>query len=166
MSSSSSAAIDGAFRRVAALTILALMVVPVPTGAETRDAPYRHPVVGLVVDFFDPDAGRYGAGNRGIDYLVFPGQAVRSAGAGTVVFAGSVAGENYVTVQHPDGLRSSYSYLAAIEVVRGTHVGPGDLLGATTHRFQLGFRSGDVYIDPYPLLGGHMTARLIEVVPG
>lgn len=95
---------------------------------------------------------RFGPGNRGIDFDVVPGLAVAAVAAGTVTFAGSVAGELFVTVQHADGRRASYSYLLVIAVERGDVVDVGTVLGSTSGRFQLGLRDGDRYLDPAGLI--------------
>ena len=48
---------------------------------------------------------------------------MRASADGTVVFAGPVAGTLHVTLRHADGVRTSYSVLAAIEVVlEGLHL--------------------------------------------
>ena len=65
-----------------------------------------------------------------------------------MVFAGSVAGSRHVTVHHGDGLRSSYSYLATIDVAVGDPVGPGQSVGTSAARLHLGVRAGDAYLDP------------------
>ncbi len=112
---------------------------------------YRPPTDAVVSEPFRAPAGPYGAGNRGLDYSTRPGSAVRAIGDGTVVFAGPVAGQLYVTVLHPDGLRSSYSYLAAIDVTLGQSVVIGAQIGVAGDRLQLGVRRGDTYIDPATL---------------
>jgi len=124
-------------------------------------APYRPPVVAVVVDGFRLPNGPYGAGNRGIEYRTRPGQAVSVIGAGVVVFAGPVAGARFVTVLHPDGLLSSYSYLERLEVGVGEVLAAGRRIGTATDRLQLGIRRDGVYIDPAPLLGAALRVRLV-----
>ena len=48
-----------------------------------------------------------------------PGTPVVASAAGQVVFAGPVAGTLHVTIVHPDGLRTTYSFLAAVAGARG-----------------------------------------------
>jgi murein DD-endopeptidase MepM/ murein hydrolase activator NlpD len=100
-------------------------------------------------------------GHRGVDLAAAPGAPVRAAGAGTVAFAGSVAGVPVVSIQHPDGLRTTY-----VPVVAGLHAGaavvagdpigtlqpghPGCPVAACLH---WGLRSGATYLDPMSLLG-------------
>ena len=62
----------------------------------------------------------------------------------------------------PDGLRTSYSYLATIEVSVGDPVGPGQSVGTSTARLHLGVRAGAAYIDP-ALLFGPGGVRLVPI---
>jgi murein DD-endopeptidase MepM/ murein hydrolase activator NlpD len=170
-------------RRPAVLTILVLLahVAPALAGpALDRAAPfvahaeaqvaggerpmaYRFPVDAPVVRGFEPPDGPYGAGHRGIDLDASPGTAVRAAEEGLVRHAGAVAGVTWVSVDHPDGLRTSYGPLTGLTVAAGDPVGRGDLLGvvAATHHgaperdrgLHLGVRRGDVYLDPLTLPG-------------
>lgn len=140
---------------------LAASAAPPPT--------YRPPVDAPVVDPFRPPAVPYGSGNRGLEYGTAPGAEVQAAGDGEVVFAGPVAGSLHVTVRHPDGLRTTYSFLARIDVVVGQAVRQGDRLGTTVAHLHLGARVGDAYLDPAALFGtGPPTVRLVpfDVPPG
>ncbi|MFP5022970.1 M23 family metallopeptidase [Pseudonocardia phyllosphaerae] len=71
---------------------------------------------------------RYGRGHRGADLAGVPGQAVLVAREGVVVFAGRLAGRGVVSVDHPDGLRSTYEPVTA-SVTAGARVGAGDPVG-------------------------------------
>ena len=51
----------------------------------------------------------FGPGHRGVDLAAPVGAPVRAAAAGTVVFAGVLAGRGVVSVQHADGLRTTGS---------------------------------------------------------
>ena len=72
---------------------------------------------------------RFGPGHRGVDLTAAPGAAVLAAAAGTVVFAGVLAGRGVVSVQHPDGLRTTYEPVTAL-VAKGTSVTAGTALGS------------------------------------
>ena len=148
-------------RRLCVLVLFAVLGLAAPAAAET----YRPPVDAPVVDGFRLPAGQYGPGNRGLEYATSPGAPVRAIGAGLVVWAGTVAGNLAVTVLHPDGLRSSYSYLAAAEVKVGARVVRGQRIGTAGERLHLGVRSGGVYLDPATLFS---TAgiRLVPVGEG
>lgn len=158
---------------VAAVAAAIAVSAPPPAAAgpraphQPRPSPpaagYVPPVDAPVVDPFRPPAGRFGAGNRGLEYATTPGSPVRASAEGTVVFAGPVAGSRHVTVLHGDGLRTSYSFLASIEVVRGQQVAQGDTVGTAGDRLHFGARAGDAYIDPAVLFGGSVTE--LELLP-
>jgi len=137
----------------------------VASPAAAQAAPtYRPPLERSVSDPFDHTASRYGAGNRGLDYDVAAGDLVGAIGAGTVVFAGRVAGKVWVTVLHPDGLRSSSGPLATISVTTGDRVEVGTPLGTTGDAFHLGVRDSDRYLDPARLfVGQRRPARLVAL---
>jgi murein DD-endopeptidase MepM/ murein hydrolase activator NlpD len=141
-------------------------------GAEPAPAPgggtacspgtgYRPPVSAPVTDPFRAPAHPFGPGNRGLEYRSTPGSAVGAIGAGTVVFAGPVAGQLHVTVRHADGLRSTYSYLAEIAVGADEPVVRGQLVGRAGARLHLGVRCGTAYLDPAPLFARRGRARLV-----
>ncbi|HWC12430.1 MAG TPA: peptidoglycan DD-metalloendopeptidase family protein, partial [Acidimicrobiales bacterium] len=80
-----------------------------------------------------------------------------------VVFAGVVAGGLHVVVLHPDGIRTSYSFLRTIAVARGQKVVQGQALGTAADRLHFGARVGDAYIDPTSLFAG--AAPEVHLVP-
>jgi murein DD-endopeptidase MepM/ murein hydrolase activator NlpD len=110
--------------------------------------PYSPPVDAPVTDPFRAPATPYGPGNRGLEYATTPGTEARAIGTGTVTFAGRVAGRGVVTVEHPDGLRSSLTGLAEVRVAAGDRVERGAVLGTTAAVLHLGVRRGDEYLDP------------------
>ncbi len=128
----------------------ALTVLQAPAGAALSST-YVPPVDAPVTDPFRPPPGPFGAGNRGLEYGTRPGVEVRASADGVVTFAGLVAGSRHVTLRHPDGLRTTYSYLASIAVVLGQRVGQGDLVGTAGGRLHFSARSGDAYLDPASL---------------
>ena len=133
----------------------------VPAGGPGRLLP---PVDAVVSAGFSLPSGPYGPGNRGLEYETVEGQPVRAAAAGTVSFAGVIAGERYVSVRHGAELVTSYSYLGTIEVAIGDAVTRGQHLGTASRRFQLGVRRSGTYVDPAPLLGsGRLRPRLVAV---
>jgi murein DD-endopeptidase MepM/ murein hydrolase activator NlpD len=108
---------------------------------------------------FDPPSHPWGAGHRGVDLAGAEGQAVRSAGAGVVVYAGLLAGRGVVSVSH-GALRTTYEPVAPA-VRAGTRVAAGSVLGTlTTDRshcqhmacLHWGLRQGDRYLDPLSLI--------------
>jgi hypothetical protein len=140
-----------------------------PAGAATDDLPvvrYQPPVDGPVVDHFDLPDQPWQPGNRGIDYGPEPGTPVAAAADGRVVFAGPVAGALHVTVEHADGLRTSYSFLAEVRVRVGQRVGAGDVVGVAGGPFHFGVRTPDgTYLDPEALLAGTLRPH-VRLVPG
>jgi murein DD-endopeptidase MepM/ murein hydrolase activator NlpD len=80
-----------------------------------------------VVAGFTPPATSWSAGHRGVDLLGRPGQAVRAAAAGTVSFAGRIAGRGVVVVDHGP-TRTTYEPVTATKRV-GTRVEPADRIG-------------------------------------
>ncbi|HYF46331.1 MAG TPA: M23 family metallopeptidase [Acidimicrobiales bacterium] len=146
-------------RLLLVLAVIAAALAAVPAHAHTHT--YRPPVSAPVVDGFRLPAGSYGPGNRGLEYATAPGTPVRAIGPGLVVWSGRVAGNLAVTVLHPDGLRSSYSYLAAVEVKVNGRVVRGQQLGTAGERLHLGVRAGGAYLDPATLF----TTPGLRLVP-
>jgi murein DD-endopeptidase MepM/ murein hydrolase activator NlpD len=118
---------------------------------------------------FDAPAHRYGPGHRGVDLATVPGQPLRAAAAGTVVFAGRVAGRGVVSIAHAGGLHTTYepvqaSVAAGDRVTRGQVVGtvaaghPGCPAPACLHWGVR--RSRDVYLDPLRLVRLDVVLRL------
>jgi murein DD-endopeptidase MepM/ murein hydrolase activator NlpD len=118
-----------------------------------------------VVRVFDAPAPDWQRGHRGVDLAGSAGQPVLAAGAGTVVFAGDLAGRPVVSLAHPGGLHTSYEPVrAAVRVGRsvttGTVIGelvpghPGCPAAACLHWGAMwGPASRADYVDPLGLLG-------------
>jgi hypothetical protein len=125
-----------------------------------------------VVGAFNPPERPYGPGHVGVDLLGWAGQPVTAVAAGTVSFAGQVAGTPVVVVVH-GGERSTYQPVEAT-VHRGDTVAGGALLGTLSNVsghclplscLHLGRRAGDVYLDPLDLLAGG-SVRLLPRTDG
>jgi len=103
---------------------------------------------------------RYGAGHRGADLRGSPGARVLAAADGVVVFAGMVAGRPVVSIDHPNGLRTTYepvdpSVGAGARVTRGSPVGillAGHSGCPAPGCLHWGLRRGEDYLDPLALL--------------
>ncbi|HTZ44203.1 MAG TPA: M23 family metallopeptidase [Jatrophihabitans sp.] len=132
---------------------------------------YRAPVAGpvRVLRPFTAPASRYGPGHRGVDLALAPAGAVRSAAAGRVSFAGSVAGRGVVVVLHPGGISTEYEPVTPL-VSAGQVVDGGQVLGrlAGRHRgcpaagcLHWGARRAGVYLDPLTLLRPLGVVRLL-----
>ncbi len=150
----------------AAVVLLVALLLPSAGVAAASDGPvdYRPPVDAPVVDGFRPPTTRWGPGNRGLEYATAPGTPVRAAADGTVVFAGPVAGALHVTVEHADGVRTSYSYLATLQVRRGQRVRQGQQLATSGDRLHVGARVDGVYVDPALLFAGRLRLH-VRLVP-
>lgn len=110
---------------------------------------------------FDPPPDRYAAGHRGVDLAAAPGTVVVAAGAGRVVFAGTVVDRGVVSIEHEGGLRTTYEPVTAT-VPAGTVVAAGTPIGtlvaghprcAPAGCLHWGARLPDgTYLDPMALL--------------
>ena len=132
-----------------------------PGTAPTDSEEHRPPVDAPVIDWFRPPAHVGAPGNRGWEYDPHPGQPVQASADGEVVFAGTVVYNRFVTVEHPNGLRTSYGYLGWIAVQEGDRVVAGQRLGTTSERFFFSVRNGDDYLDPASIL----RAGRVRLVP-
>lgn len=138
------------------ITLLLLLLAP-PSGP-----PYVWPVaLPHVVRPFDPPPQPWLPGHRGVDLAAATADPVRAAGAGTVTFAGDLAGRGVITVTHANGLRTTYEPLTPAVSV-GDHVAAGQPIGtlASGHPgcpaaacLHWGLRDGETYLDPLALLG-------------
>jgi len=132
--------------------------------APASRAAYALPLAGdpAVLRRFDPPAGPWAPGHRGVDLAGPAGAAVLAPADGTVTFAGTVVDRGVVTIAHPDGLRSSLepvepSVSAGARVVAGEQVGTLQAVAghcAPTTCLHWGVRRGDAYVDPLTLVGG------------
>jgi murein DD-endopeptidase MepM/ murein hydrolase activator NlpD len=85
------------------------------------------PAPTVLTPFRGPDQP-FGPGHRGVDLAGAPGQPVLAARGGIVIFAGPVAGRGSVSVQHDDGLRTTYEPVAPV-VRSGQMVTAGQVVG-------------------------------------
>ncbi len=123
------------------------------------------PDAGRIVDGFVAPPCRFCAGgHRGLEYQVVPGSPVTAAAAGTVSFSGSVAGTQYVVIDHGDGDRTTYGQLTAADVKIAGVVRAGQRIGTAGATLYFGLRHGDEPVDPAPLLA--VERRRPRLVPG
>lgn len=141
---------------------------------------FSPPVPGEVLRQFSAPRARYGPGHRGVDFEARPGRPARAVGDGRVVFAASVAGSLHVVVAHAGNLRTSYSYLASIDVRKGARVARGDPVGTVggappggstgvgahgAGGLHLGARVGETYIDPMLLFQPPDLTEIVHLAP-
>jgi murein DD-endopeptidase MepM/ murein hydrolase activator NlpD len=165
-------------KRVVLLVSLGLAVAwsASPDQATAASPGYLRPVRGPIVRRFEPPPTPFAAGHRGIDMAVPAGTPVLASNDGVVAFAGRVGFELFVSIDHADGIRTTYSFLSAVWVSRGEIVargrpiaasGPGHA-GSTEPHLHFGARIGEAYIDPEPLLLDGLrrdVSQAIRLVP-
>jgi murein DD-endopeptidase MepM/ murein hydrolase activator NlpD len=104
---------------------------------------------------FDPPAKPWLSGHRGVDLkAASDGGPVTSPESGTVSFVGVVVDRPVITVDHGNGLRSSFEPVRS-SLAKGDAVAKGDVLGAlvtghcgATPCVHWGVRRGDDYLNP------------------
>ena len=140
-------------------TALALMTAGAAAAEPSQDwtAPIGSSSSPQVIEAFDPPSKPWLAGHRGVDLAASVGAPVRAAGAGTITFAGQLAGRGVVTVTHGE-LRTTYEPVDAT-VGYGQHVARGDVIGTvgfgshcSVTCVHWGLLRGDEYLDPLLLL--------------
>lgn len=110
--------------------VLAVTALTWPVAARADDGRLQWPVTPrpAVTRGFDAPSPNWQRGHRGVDLAGTAGQPVYAAAAGTVVFAGKLAGRPVVSIAHPGGLHTSYEPVQAVVRV-GQLVTSGQLLG-------------------------------------
>lgn len=88
---------------------------------------YIWPVSGPVTSTFGP---RWGGMHEGIDIAAPSGTPIRSAAAGTVIYAGWLGGYgNLVVVDHGGGVSTAYAHMSSIAAGTGAQVAQGQVIG-------------------------------------
>ncbi|HUP74580.1 MAG TPA: M23 family metallopeptidase [Acidimicrobiales bacterium] len=152
-------------RRAVVAAVLTITLCAATSPAAAQPPRFVPPVDAPISDSYRPPATSYGPGNRGIEYATRPGTAVGASAAGFVAFAGIIAYERYVSIDHEGGVRTTYSYLETIEVVAGQRVARGDVVGEAGDLLHFGARRFGLYIDPASLFESTppSRARLVPV---
>ncbi len=148
--------------------------------AVAEDAPSPRPgadhavaLYGELVRVFDAPDDPFAPGHRGVDVAAPTGSLVRASAAGVVSFAGSVAGNLTVTIDHGAGLLTTYSFLAQARVAKGAPVRRGDVVGTVGRghtgsgfppHVHLSARRDGFYFDPLELYVGEGYADLLSIV--
>lgn len=128
------------------------------------------PLPGPQLTSFDPPPEPWLAGHRGVDLAGTVGDPVAAAAAGTVTYAGMLAGRGVVVVSH-GALRTTYEPITATVRVgqlvdAGSTIGhlqPGHASCAPASCLHWGLRRGEEYLDPLslPVVGGGGGVRLV-----
>ena len=157
----------------AAVVFFSVLVATAPARADPAYGTYVWPVVGPVIRGFEPPPDPYGPGHRGIDIGTPFGSTIVAAQDGTVAFAGWVGGSLFISIDHDDGVRTTYSWISAADARKGDVVTRGQVIGKTgqghpgsiTPHLHFGARIGTTYIDPMLLLEPGSVAGFIHLAP-
>ena len=118
------------------------------------------PVRGVVIDGFRAPACQRCAGHRGVTIATTTGTPVRAVTAGVIVFVGQVARVLYVVQDIGRGVRVTYGRLSSSDVVSGSTLTAGEVLGMSSDQLYLGVRVHSLYVNPLQFLGfgaGHLV---------
>jgi len=145
--------------------------LPAPVRAAAMQ-PYLRPVRGAILRHYEPPPTRYAAGHRGIDMAAPVGTPVLAANDGVVAFSGPVGGSLFVSIDHADGIRTTYSFLSFVSARKGQSVKRGDQVGSSgtgdgsspEPHLHFGARIGADYIDPEPLLVDGLRRDLSQAI--
>lgn len=149
--------------------LVVLFGVTPPTSSAARAAReivlYVEPIAGPVVDPFRPPASFGGPGNRGLEYGNDVGAVVNAAAAGFVTFAGQVGGTRAVTIEHSDGLRTTYTGLSELWIAENESVAQRASLGLAERNLHFGARVRNHYLDPQVLLDASIPQPRPRLIP-
>jgi len=155
-----------AARATAATVVLAITGAGSAAGAER--APWTWPLAGFRLEqSYVAPPHEYGPGHRGIDLRPLARLDVLAPANGTVAFSGPVAGRGILTIDHGDGLVTTFEPILSplapgAAVARGDVVGIVDLGGhSAPGALHLGVRLDGEYINPLLLLGSVPRAVLL-----
>jgi murein DD-endopeptidase MepM/ murein hydrolase activator NlpD len=108
--------------------VVVALVVAAPARADDGRLDWPLRPRPAVLRIFDAPSPNWNRGHRGVDLAGQPGQPVYAADAGTVVFAGELAGRALVSIAHSGGLRTTYEPVAP-SVRAGQLVDAGTAIG-------------------------------------
>ena len=169
---------------LAALVLAASATAPVSdAGSSAAAGPSAAPTAGwswpltprpAVLRAFDPPDKPWMSGHRGVDLQASAdGTRVTAPESGTVSFVGMVVDRPVITIDHGNGLRSSFEPVES-GLAAGATVSKGDILGtvlpghcAATPCVHWGVRRGEEYINPLSLVTDLRPSVLLPLmVPG
>lgn len=156
-------------RRCLLILIILIVMLPIPV-ARAAPSRWNWPLSAHSISrIFAPPSVRWGAGHRGVDLIGSAGETVFAAGAGTITFAGRVAGRGVISIAHHAGLRTTYEPVTA-SVTVGMTVAIGAPIGIleTGHAgcpaavcLHWGLKRKEIYLDPLSLF----LRRQIRLLP-
>ncbi|MCS4484133.1 M23 family metallopeptidase [Gleimia sp. 6138-11-ORH1] len=113
---------------------------------------------------YDPPEFNWLSGHRGVDLCPAVGSVITAPTSGTVIYAGKLNDRDLVSIQLPNGLRTSFEPLK-VQVSKGQQVKAGDPIGTLVAGHEndclhWGVRKpGGKYLNPLQFLVG--TPRLL-----
>lgn len=122
----------------------------------------------MIIHPWQAPATKYAAGHRGIDLRAILGDDVVAPAAGTVRFAGLVAGRPVVSIDHGGGVVSAVEAVQPL-VRRGDRVSAGQVLGTVAGGshcdacVHFGVRIDGEYVSPMWFFGGVEPAVLLPL---
>jgi murein DD-endopeptidase MepM/ murein hydrolase activator NlpD len=160
-------------RRILVPLALALALVAGLAPHAGAAGTWTWPVSGPVIRGFDPPDSPYGAGHRGVDIATPVGTVIVAPAPGTVSFAGPVGGRLFLTIDHADGVQSTYSWLSTLLVKKGATVAAGAPIATTgwghpdltVPHLHFGVKLNDAYVDPMAYLGEVSVSGFIRLAP-
>lgn len=121
---------------------------------------------------FDPPARPWLSGHRGVDLeAADDGAPLISPAAGTVSFVGTVVDRPVITIDHGNGLRSSFEPVAS-SLTAGAAVAEGDVLGQVQAGhcgpaptcLHWGVRRGEDYVNPLSFVMDQRPSVLLQPI--
>lgn len=126
---------------------------------------YAAPVDHEVIDPFRPPAYIGAPGNRGLEYNNPSGTTVRAGADGEVSFSGQVGGVQVISIDHYDGVRTTYTGMSDIWVSVGEQVGRGSAIGVAAANLHFGAKRLDHYLDPQILIDASSPTTSARLIP-
>lgn len=134
--------------------LLAGAILSGPPPAHGDSSPRPWPINGPVLKEFVVGEYDWSAGHRGIDIGGKAGEPVYSPAAGVVAWTGVINGVAIISIDHPDGIRSTYQPVVT-QLVSGAQVSTGQIIGVLADGhcpeqacLHFGTRRGEEYLDP------------------
>lgn len=162
---------------------LLVLVICVSPSAGADSVRWQAPVAGqlTVIHSFEKPAAKWSAGHRGVDLALEADGKVLAPAEGTVIFSGTVVDRQVITLEHPDGRKSSFEPVTDPLPV-GSRVSAGDTIARLdpqvqhcpeSHCLHWGVREpardqptaskGMDYINPLLLLGLEKPSVLLPI---
>lgn len=121
---------------------------------------------------FQPPAKRWLSGHRGVDLTVPLDGQIRAPADGRVSHVGTVVDRNTITIDHGNGLRSSFEPVDS-DLKRGDRVRQGQVIGVLENgnhcMFSIracvhwGVRLGEDYVNPLQFIGAFLPSVLLPI---